>query len=71
MLRRATVVRWFGTRKRAFDFANFVGGCKPLIDALVEAGLFVNDSPKYFLGYYQQRRSPTGDSVEILVEQQA
>ena len=34
-------------RKRYLDFDNFVGGCKQLIDAMIEEKFIWDDSPKY------------------------
>ncbi len=34
-------------RKRKLDFDNLVGGCKHLIDALIEEDFIFDDSPKY------------------------
>ena len=34
-------------RKKKLDFDNLVGGCKQLIDALVDEGFIYDDSPDY------------------------
>ena len=34
-------------RKKKLDFDNLVGGCKQLIDALVDEGFIFDDSPDY------------------------
>ena len=38
-------IRRFG--KRILDIDNYIGGCKPLIDAIKEEGIIKDDSPKY------------------------
>jgi len=35
------------TRKRLLDYDNLVGGCKQLIDALIEENYIYDDSPKW------------------------
>ena len=34
-------------RKRKLDYDNLVGGCKQLIDALIQEGFIFDDSPDY------------------------
>ena len=34
-------------RKRLLDYDNLVGGCKQLIDAMIDEGYIWDDSPKY------------------------
>ena len=34
-------------RKRLLDYDNLIGGCKQLIDAMIEEGFIWDDSPKY------------------------
>ena len=41
--RTVTVLRVYGGRERTFDWANGIGGLKPVIDALVTAGLLEDD----------------------------
>ena len=38
------IVSW---RKRFLDYDNLVGGCKQLIDAMIEEKYIYDDSPKY------------------------
>lgn len=68
--RRATFTRMFGDRMRPFDYANFVGGLKPLVDAMVECGLLVDDSPKMLEDHYMQMHVelPGRKGVHILLE---
>ena len=34
-------------RKKKLDYDNLIGGCKHLIDALIEEGFIFDDSPDY------------------------
>ena len=43
-------------RKRLLDNGNFIGGCKPLIDAIVDAKLLKNDDVKSCKIHYRQFR---------------
>ena len=38
------IVSW---RKKLLDYDNLVGGCKQLIDAMIEEGYIWDDSPQY------------------------
>ena len=49
--RRVTIQRYGA---RLLDHDNFVGGCKPLLDALTRAGLLWDDSPGYLRVTYAQ-----------------
>lgn len=42
------------------DQDNLVGGCKPLVDALVSAGLIVDDSPQWLSASYMQAKAERG-----------
>ncbi len=41
-------------RQRLIDFANLVGGAKPIPDCLIRLGYLKDDSPKWFVCDYQQ-----------------
>lgn len=41
-------------RNRLIDFANLVGGAKPIPDSLVRLGYLKDDSPRWFSCEYQQ-----------------
>jgi Holliday junction resolvase RusA-like endonuclease len=56
--RRVRVTR-FG---RQLDYDNLVGGCKPLVDALVRAGLIVDDSPDHVAVEYCQEKCKRKDA---------
>ena len=40
--------------KKALDYDNLVGGCKPLIDAIKELGMIVDDNEKWVKVTYTQ-----------------
>jgi len=68
--RRVWFTRHYGARKRDFDYANLVGGGKPLIDTLVRCGYFVDDSPKLMIAYYKQEKSKTKeDYITVVIEE--
>lgn len=67
--RRVTLTRLLGPRKRRYDPANLTGGCKPVVDALVNCGLLVDDGESWFEAYYRQERRGTGPGLEILIEE--
>ena len=41
---------------RSLDYDNFIGGCKPLLDALVREGLLFDDSPQWLEAEYRQEK---------------
>jgi len=65
--RRVTWERILGPRQREYDEPNFVGGLKPIIDALVRVGLLVDDKPKYYEGRYGQVTERRGDGPALRV----
>lgn len=68
--RRAIITRHYRRGRRAFDYANLVGGCKPLIDALSKEKLLVDDSPKWCSTYFMQEPSgTTKDYITIVLEE--
>jgi hypothetical protein len=54
--RRVTIERLYSGQQRECDLPNLVGGCKTVLDAMVRAGLLVDDSPAHFEGYFRQER---------------
>jgi len=48
------LVREYCYPNKEFDFANLIGGCKPIIDILVKSGVIQDDAPKYFDCVYSQ-----------------
>lgn len=67
--RRVTITRFYGKGRRAYDRGNFIGGCKPLIDTLVNMGALYNDNAVFLEDHYQQVKSPDGvDRIRLLIE---
>ena len=63
--RAAIITRQFGKTKHGrwcypYDAANFVGGCKPLVDVLKAFAVILDDRDDTFRGYYRQERSTDG-----------
>jgi len=46
--------RHYAPPHRQMDFANLVGGAKPLIDSLTDCGVIKDDNPDCFLCDYKQ-----------------
>ncbi len=68
--RRVFITRQYGAKKREYDYGNLVGGCKPLLDAMIKVGLIVDDRPSMLADYYFQRKSADGkDHIVILIEE--
>ncbi len=51
-VRRVFVYRLLGKGSREYDRGNLVGGSKPLLDAMVNAGLLVDDSAAHCEDHY-------------------
>ncbi len=50
------VTRIIGKGGKFFDMGNLVGGCKAMLDAMVNTGVLVDDSPTHcFISYKQVR----------------
>ena len=54
--RRVLLYRYTGHRGRIYDYANFVGGCKPVIDAMVNMHLLVDDKEDMMRASYAQEK---------------
>ena len=65
--RAVRITRQYSGLKRPFDYGNLVGGLKAVVDAMQReiggkakaipgAGLIVDDSEKWFVGIYEQRK---------------
>jgi len=68
--RRVFITRLWGKGKRAYDWGNLVGGCKPLVDEIVGAGLLVDDRPSACQIFYDQGKSEDGkDWTSIVLEE--
>ncbi len=59
--RRLLVERLYAGREQERDFINLVGGCKAPVDALVLAGLLVDDKPSMLVDSYVQARAGKGE----------
>lgn len=60
------IVRRYRSARYELDHDNLVGGCKPLVDALVKVGLIEDDTPGLVTVTYEQERG-TGCRVEVRV----
>ncbi len=60
-------VRIISYRKRIMDPDNFVGGLKPLIDALVLNHLLVDDSNKFMILEPKQERDIKIQSTHVII----
>ena len=68
--RRVLITRLYSARGQRYDKGNLVGGCKPLLDAMVRCHLLLDDNEQSIEDYYYQTRA--GESgVRILVEELA
>ena len=61
--RRVTVRRYSCGR---LDRGNFVGGCKPLIDALVHIGALRDDTEQWLDDRYEQHNAPRGQQRTVI-----
>lgn len=66
--RRVIFTRILGPRNRLLDQPNFIGGIKPVLDALVNVEGLVDDSAKHFEGYYHQRKQRPGEEPGLGVD---
>lgn len=65
--RRLTITRYVRSRRYLLDRGNFIGGCKPLLDAARLQGLIVDDTEALLDDHYVQKID-ADPRVEILVE---
>lgn len=66
--RRVTLTRSIGYRQRAYDKDNLVAGCKPVIDALVRAGLLLGDTERHVELHFAQERRPQFGTIVLIEE---
>jgi hypothetical protein len=67
--RRLSVTRLYCGRARPFDPTNLYGGAKPLVDAIVRAGLLVDDKAEWLeLGTWGQERTEKTTATRITLE---
>lgn len=64
---RWSIHRQYSGRERAFDFANLVGGCKPIPDCLKKLSVIQDDSPGQFECQYTQSKGDQTLTVITLV----
>jgi hypothetical protein len=69
--RRVIIERFYSGRQRQYDHANLVGGCKAAVDAMVLAGLLVDDSPHWAEIYYRQSRVGNGRDTAVVIQEVA
>jgi Holliday junction resolvase RusA-like endonuclease len=67
--RRMVLTRFYTGRGRARDYGNLVGGCKAVVDSLVNVGLLVDDSEQWVDDYYLQRRHEHLSGVEVVLQE--
>ena len=65
--RRVTFERRYAGRQREMDLANMVAGLKSCVDAMVRAGLLVDDSPRWLDDRYEQRRVETEAECGLVI----
>ena len=65
--RLVRIVRRYRSARYELDHDNLVGGCKPLVDALVKVGLIADDRREFVAVTYEQERG-TGCRVEVAFE---
>jgi hypothetical protein len=66
--RRVIVTRYYAGRGRRYDKGNLIGGCKPLLDAMVLAGLLIDDCEEDVEDHYGQERADH-PGVHIILEE--
>jgi len=67
--RRVVLTRLYTAREHEYDRGNLIGGMKPLVDAMVIAGLLYDDSPACLDDHYKQRRHDVLSGVLVELEQ--
>lgn len=65
--RRVTLTRYYGGRQREFDQDNYATGAKPILDAMVRAGLLVDDKREYAEVAYVQIHTDVEEQRGLLV----
>lgn len=65
--RKVTVTRLIDKSGKRYDQDNLVGGCKMLLDAMVQQGLLRGDAEKdVTVEYRQEKRSGGGTRIELV-----
>lgn len=65
--RRLTITRYTRSKRYLLDRGNFVGGCKPLLDAAITRGLLLDDREEFLDDIYHQTVD-ADERTEIAVE---
>ncbi len=60
------IERHYAAPMKEYDFANLVGGAKPIADCLIELGIIVDDRPANFVASYAQVRDTRKYTALIL-----
>lgn len=55
--RRLVLTRCYTSKQREWDYDNLVGGMKCVLDAMVKAGLLLDDNSRFVEGEYKQERT--------------
>lgn len=64
--RRIEITRFIRDKNYRLDRGNLVGGCKPVLDAAVHAGLLLDDREDHLDDHYDQRIDPV-ERVRIAI----
>lgn len=67
--RRVVITRHFSGQGKRRDRGNLIGGCKPLLDAMILAALIVDDRESDVEDHYKQERVAGEPGVHILLEE--
>ncbi len=59
-------IRIISYRAQLCDYANLVGGAKPIPDMLKRLGYIKDDAPKFFECDYQQRKVPISEERTVI-----
>lgn len=62
------IERIYAHPNKEMDYANFVGGCKPLVDSLIEHNIIEDDNPRNFDCDYKQIRGSVSCTRLTLLE---
>lgn len=66
--RRVIITRYYSGRGQRYDKGNLIGGCKPLLDAMVLARLLLDDREEDVEDHYGQEPS-SEPGVHIVLEE--
>ena len=66
--RRVIITRLYDSSGRRRDISNIIGGCKPLLDAMVDAKLLVDDTEDWLEQFYHQVKT-NASGVGIRIEE--